>query len=115
MAEAMASLGLFAIVLAAVGSFLTDHIRRTTWAHQRTYAYTLAEQELEAMRAADYDQLSPKSRTETVGTTVYTIATTVSNDAAAPQTKTIAVNVTWTDPRGPQQVTVSTAYAKIRR
>lgn len=115
LAEAMVAVGLFAITLAAVGSFLVTHIRRVAWAHQRTYAYALAEQELEAMRALDYDEMTSHSRTATLGGTTFTVATSVVTDSPAPQVKTVAVNVSWADPRGPQQVTVSAAYAKVRR
>jgi Tfp pilus assembly protein PilV len=113
--EALVSLGLFAIAAAAVGSFLTGHIQRASWAYQRSYAYTLAEQELERLRAADYDSLSPASRTESAGATTFTITTSVVSDPSAPQVKTISVNVSWVDQRGPQNVLVSTSYAKVRR
>lgn len=115
LAEAMVALGLFAMTLAAVGSFLVTHIRRAAWSHQRTYAYTLAEQELEAMRALDYEALASRSRTEVLGGTTFTVTTSVADNAPVPQVKTIAVSVSWTDPRGAQQVDVSAAYAKVRR
>ncbi|GIW42832.1 MAG: hypothetical protein KatS3mg077_0114 [Candidatus Binatia bacterium] len=113
--EALVSLGLFAIATAAVGSFLTNHIQRASWTYQRSYAYTLAEQELERLRAADYDSLSSGSRTQSLGGTTFTITTSVLGEVAAPQVKTISVNVSWTDQRGPQNVLVSTSYAKVRR
>ncbi len=115
LAEAMVAVGLFAIALAAVGSFLVTHIRRAAWSYQRTYAYALAEQELEAMRALDYDQMAGGSRTAMLGNTTFTVTTTVLNNSPAPQVKTVSVNVSWADQRGPQAINVSAAYTKVRR
>jgi len=113
--ETMVSLSLFAITIAAVGTFLTTHIRRSAWTFQRTYAYALAEQEIEAMRALDYEHMASRSATATLGGTTYKVATTVKNNSPVPQVKTVTVTVSWSDPRGPQQVTVSTIYAQVRR
>lgn len=113
--EALVSLSLLAILTAAVGTFLTGHVRRSAWTYQRTYAYSLAQQELEEMRALDYDNLVSRAKTVPSGSATYTVSTTVVPNSPAPQLKTVSVTVSWTDQRGPQSITVATAYAQVRR
>ena len=113
--ETLVALGLFAMTAATMGKFLVAQIREASSSHLQTKALALAAEELEATRAEKYANMVSGSRTETVGGVLYTIQTTVQSNTPADGLKAIAVNVSWTDPQGPKDVTVNTIYTEVRR
>ena len=113
--EAMVALGLFAIALAGISSFLVHHVRAAGNNFRESYAYALAEQELEAIRALDYGAIAARTATKTLGGITYTVTTTVGENTPAPNMKTVTVNVAWTDLRGSRNVQLGTIYTQVRR
>jgi len=113
--ETMVALSLFAISAASIGQFITRQTRTASTNNLTSIAQTLAEKELENLRALDYDDIAAESYSSTKGNIVFTIATTVQNGAPAPNMKQIAVDVSWHDPLGTQHVTVYTIYTAITK
>lgn len=115
LAETLVALGLFAVALAGISSFLVFHVRAAGNNFRQTYAYALAEQELEALRALDYGSMASRSSTKTLGGITYTVSTSVFENNPAPNMKTVVVNVAWTDSGGPRNAQLSTIYTQVRR
>lgn len=115
LAETMVALTLFALCSSAIGRLLTTQIRMASTNHLTTRAYALAEAELENLRAEDYATIASASRTASVGSVTYTVATTVQANVPAANLKTITVNVSWNEPTGPKNVTLRTIYTAIKR
>lgn len=113
--EAMVALALFAIALAALSSFLVYHVRAAGNNFRESYAYALAEQELEAVRALDYGAIASRTNTKTLGGITYTVATSVALNTPAANMKAVTVNVSWDDPQGARNVQVATIYTQVRR
>jgi prepilin-type N-terminal cleavage/methylation domain-containing protein len=113
--ETLVSISLFALSAAAIGGFLTQQIRAAGANFRTSYAYTVAEEELEAIRALDYDQMVSRSSTKSLGATRFNIATAVTPNQPSANMKSIQVTVSWTDNSGEKNVTVSTVYAQVRR
>jgi len=113
--ETVAALGLFAISIAAIGNFLVQQVRQSSNNNVVSVAYTVAEQELEGLRAMDYADIASRSSAVTKGGTTYNIATNVINDQPAPNMKKIAVGVYWTGPAGGGNVAVETIYTAVKR
>jgi prepilin-type N-terminal cleavage/methylation domain-containing protein len=113
--ETMVALGLFAIGAASIGRFITRQTRTASTNNLTSVAQSFAEQELENMRALDYDDIAAASHSSTKGSVVYTIASTVQNNSPAPNMKQISVDVSWKDPLGTQHVTVYTIYTAITK
>lgn len=110
--EVLVAISILAFGLLAVASMQATAIRGNSFAIGTTEATTWAANQLEELMAlqyndtklADGDHSGAEGRTEGR----YTIAWTVTDDSPMPNTKTIKVNVTWTD-HGVQK-TVSVQY-----
>lgn len=113
--ETLVALALFAMTAATMGRFLVTQIRASSTNYLQTKALSLAAEQLEATRAQKYADMASDTRTETVGGVLYTIATTVVPNSPSNGLKSIAVNVSWSDPQGPKNVTVNTIYTEVRR
>jgi Tfp pilus assembly protein PilV len=113
--ETLVALALFAMTAATMGRFLVAQIRLSSNNYMQTKALSLAAEQLEATRAQRYAEMVSGTRTETDGGVTYTIATTVDSDRPSDGLKSIAVDVSWSDPQGPKNVTVSTIYTEVRR
>lgn len=114
--EALASLGVFAIGAAAIGSLLVTQIRLETSNAIATTATSLAAKELEDLRSLDYSSI-PGSRTSTttVGAIAYTVASTATFDTPAAQMASITTTVSWTEPLGSKSYTVNAIYTDVTR
>jgi Tfp pilus assembly protein PilV len=113
--ETLVALGLFAVTAATMGNYLVSQIRMSSYNYLYTEAYALAEQQLENTRALHFNDMVPTSSTSTVGGMQYTVATAILNDTPADGLKSITVNVSWKDQRGPQNVAVQTIYTEVQR
>lgn len=113
--ETLVALGLFALSAATIGNLLTSQIRAASSNHLHTRALALAAEQLEATRALRFNDMEPSTRTVSSGSVTYTVATTVDDDSPANGLKTIAVDVSWNAPQGPQHVAVHTIYTEVRR
>lgn len=113
--ETLVALGLFAMTAATMGRFLVTQIRQASNSHLQTKALAMAAEQLEATRAQRFNDMESGTTTKTVGGVLYTIVTTVQDDTPANKLKTIDVNVSWKDPMGQKNVTVSTIYTEVRR
>jgi Tfp pilus assembly protein PilV len=114
--ETLVALGLFAVSAATMGNFLVSQIRRSANNYLYSQAYTLAEQQLEALRSLpQYTDITPGSTSTSIGSTQFTVATSVLNDTPADGLKQITVNVSWSDNFGPQNVALQTIYTQVQR
>lgn len=113
--ETLVALALFAMTAATMGQFLVAQVRQSSNNYLQTKALSLAAEQLESTRAQKYAEMVSDTRTETVGGVTYTIATTVDADSPSDGLKSIAVDVSWSDPQGPKNVTVNTIYTEVRR
>ncbi len=111
----MVALGLFAISAATTGDFLVQQIRRTAQNNHYSLAYAMAEEHLETVRAARYEEMGTTSTQVQKGDLVFDVATTVESDVPAPNLKTVTVHVGWTEPGGARDVEVETIYTSVRR
>ena len=114
--ETLVALGLFAVSAATMGNFLVSQIRRSANNYLYSQAYTLAAQQLEALRSLpQYTDITPGSTSTSIGSTQFTVATSVLNDTPADGLKQITVNVSWSDNFGPQNVALQTIYTQVQR
>ena len=113
--ETLVALGLLAISAGTVGNFLVQQIRMGAKNYLYTQAYALAEAQLEATRALDFNFIVSGSKNTTVGEVSYTVATQVLNDVPANGLKQITVNVSWKDQNGPKNVSVQTIYTEVQQ
>ena len=113
--ETLVALSLFAVSAAAVGDFLRHQIRMASNNNLTGTAYSLAEKELEDIRALDYDDIVSRSSTKLLGSVTYALATTAEPNVPAANMKRITVNVTWQEPLGTKNVTVYAIYTDIKR
>ena len=115
--ESLVALGLFGIVAAAVGNLLIEHIRRERTNGTTTAAVELAEAELESIRSLDYPDIASRvtDPTPAAGSPAFHVLTTVVADSPAPSLKTITTQVSWTEPAGPQSVSLYAVYTDVTR
>lgn len=113
--ESLVALTLFGLTAAAIGNLLTQEIRLQGTNGTATTAITLAERELEDLRAQDYGTIASRSAVNTVGGATYTLLTTVVPDSPAPFMKSITTNVTWTEAIGPQSYLLYAIYTDVTR
>ncbi len=115
MVETLVSLMLFGLTIAAIGPFLVQQTRQAASNVLMTQAYTLAENELEAVRALDYDAMTNRSASKTIGNKTFTINTNVTTNVPSTNMKKVVVRVDWADNSGDRNVSVSTVYTQVRR
>ena len=113
--ETLVALGLFVIAAATTSNFLVSQIRQTSQNNLYTVAYAVAEEHLEAVRAAKYFDMTGSSLQVQKGAMTFDVDTTVETDVPAPNLKRITVNVGWAEPGGRRDVEVRTIYTSVRR
>jgi len=113
--ETMVALGLFVISAATTSDFLVRQIRQTSQNNLYTVAYAVAEEHLEAVRAARYLDMLPSSDQVHKGDMVFDVSTSVETNVPAPNLKQITVQVAWNEPGGRRDVEVQTIYTAVRR
>jgi type II secretory pathway pseudopilin PulG len=113
--ESLVAIGLFGLVMAAVGDLLITHIRMEGLNVMQTTAIGLAERELEDLRAIQYSDIVSRTSTQTVDGMRYTITSTVTADTPAPNEKSINTAVTWTDRSGAQSYALNAIYTAVTR
>jgi hypothetical protein len=113
--ETMVALTLFALCASAIGRLMTSQIRMASTNSLTSRAYALAEEELEAIRALDYTDITSASRSLDVGNVHFGVATVVQTNVPAVNLKTITVTVSWNEPTGSKNVALNTIYTAIKR
>ncbi len=113
--ESVVAVGLFAMAAATIGNLLVRETRMQTWNMTRTSAITLADRELEDLRALDYARIASRSSIQALGGISYTVTTTVTGDTPAVGMKSITTVVSWTEPTGAQTYTVDAIYTAVKR
>ena len=113
--ESLMALGLLAIGMAGLSALMVQHLRAAGSNNLLTTAIALGEQELEDLRSQDYNTgLVSRTSTSTLGTTTYTITTTVTANSPALNMKSIATTVTWSGLSGPQTYALNTIYTQLQ-
>ena len=115
MLETLVALGLFAMTAATTSDFLVQQIRRTSHNNLHTVAYAVAEEHLEAVRAAKYNDMQGGTTQISKGSVIFDVATTVEANVPAPNLKQVTVSVGWNEPGGRRDVEVQTIYTSVRR
>ena len=110
-----------AVILAAgsvaVSSLIAAGLIRADTNSAMTHATDLAIQEIETLRATDYATLASRTAPNSPDTwngTPFTIQSTVTRDAPAPNMSTIVVAVTWTQRGQNYGYNLQTIYADPR-
>lgn len=113
--ETIVALGLFALAVATMGGFIVHQIRAAGSNRYYTEAYALAEQELEDLRALEYQDIASRSSESEAGGMTYKIESEVRAGDPGPNMKNITVKVTWNEPGGKKDVQLQTIYTAIKR
>lgn len=113
--ETLVALALLAMTAATMGQFLVAQIQHASNNHLQTKAYALAAEQLEATRALRFNDMTGGTETVDVNGVQYVVVTDVDDDTPKNGLKTIEVDVSWNDPTGPKNVSVSTIYTEVRR
>jgi len=113
--ESLVAIAIVALSAASIGGLITHQIRQAASNELATKAYALAAEELEEMRGLPYATMSNASRDEVVGSVVFAVQTTVASGVPAANMKKITVVVSWKEPEGTRDVTISTVYTSVQR
>ncbi len=113
--ESVVAIALLALSAASLGGLLQQQMRSAASNHLADLANSLAAEELEEMRALPYAAMTAKARTVSQGAVAFTVATQVLPNAPAKNMKKVTVTVTWNEPGGAKNVTISTVFSQIRR
>lgn len=113
--ETLVALGLFAITVATMGDFVVQQIRQSATNNHYSVAYSIAEEQLESVRALSYADMVPESGEVQKGSVTFRYSTDVVDDSPAPNLKTVTVNVDWNEPAGAKNVALETVYTAVRR
>jgi prepilin-type N-terminal cleavage/methylation domain-containing protein len=113
--ETLVALGLFSVVAATTSGFLVHQVKTTGINKRQTFAYVLAAEELERVRALDYVDMTAASAEQTLENLAFTVATTVEDDTPATGMKTVSVDVSWPELGGVDNVSVYAIYTQVRR
>jgi len=113
--ESLVAIGLLAIGMTSLSALMVQHIRAAGSNNLLTTAIALGEQELEDLRSQDYNTgLVSRTSTSTLGTTTYTITSTVTANSPAINMKSITTNVTWTGLNGSQTYALNTIFTQLQ-
>jgi Tfp pilus assembly protein PilV len=115
LAETLVALALFAIGIVGIGRFLSMHVRMSASNTLSSFAYGLAEAQMENLRTADYPSIVSQTSTQQQGAVTFTVTTQVTPDVPASNMKSIAIDVTWQEPTGPRDVSIHTIYTQVTR
>jgi len=112
-AETLVALSIFAVSVSAIGNFIVQHVRAASSNNLYSIAYSMAEQEIENLRAADYNDIVGHTYTQQQGRVTLTLTSVVTPNSPDPNLKSIAVNVNWTEPSGAKNVSLNTIYTQV--
>jgi type II secretory pathway pseudopilin PulG len=113
--ESLVALVILGMSAASTGGFLQHQMRQSASNQLASEAYAIAAEHLEDFRAQSYASMAGSSSLSNVGGVDYTVATTVAPDMPAANMKLITVSVSWNEPAGPKNVSMSTVYTSVRR
>lgn len=111
--EALVALSLFGVGAAAVANLLSQHIRMQGTNGTTTAAISLAEEELEDIRALEYADITSRWAVQVVGGTTYGLQTNVVANAPEANMKTIQTTVTWAEPSGAKEYALYAIYTDV--
>ena len=107
--EVLIAITIFAYGILAVASMQIASMKGNTSARDLTEAGTVGSDQLEKLMLSSYDTISDDSRTKDI----YGITWTVQDDTPQPDTKTVIVNVSWTERGTQRQVSMRNVIARL--
>ena len=107
--EVLIAITIFAYGILAVASMQIASMKGNTSARDLTEASTVGSDQLEKLMLSSYDTISDDSRTKDI----YGITWTVQDDTPQPDTKTVIVNVSWTERGTQRQVSMRNVIARL--
>ena len=111
--EALVALALFGVAATAIGNLLSQHIRMQGTNGTTTSAISLAEEELEDLRALDYGDIASRWALKVVGGNSYALQTDVVADSPAANMKSVQTTVTWSEPTGAKRYALYAIYTDV--
>lgn len=112
--ETLLALALFSVVVAVISNTIVYQIRAAASNDSYTAAYTVAAEQLEQLRARRFTAIAAGTTQQTKGGTTFNVQTSVTNGSPSPNMKAITVDVSWTSPGGPKNVSLQTIYTEVR-
>jgi hypothetical protein len=100
---------------ATVGDFLVGQIRTAGSNGSHTSAYEMGIRELEDLRSLPYEEIASRSEQFEKGGMLYVVTTSIEENAAGPEMKTITVDVAWDEPGGKRHVVLETIDSAVTR
>jgi type II secretion system protein I len=107
--EVLIAITIFAYGILAVAGMQIASMKGNTSARDLTEAGTVGSDQLEKLMLSSYDSISDDSRTKDI----YGITWTVQDNTPQPDTKTVIVNVSWTERGTQRQVSMRNVIAKL--
>ena len=113
--ETLVALGLFSVVAATTSGFLAHQVKTAGLNKRQTLAYVVAAEELERMRALEYQDMVDATSEQVLENLTFTVVTTVENDTPVSGIKKVSVDVNWPEVGGAENVFVYALYTQVRR
>lgn len=113
--ETLVALGLFSLAAATTGGFLVQQVRTAGINKRQTLAYVVAAEELERMRALDYQDMADATSEQVLENLTFDVETKVEADTPASGMKKVSVEVSWPDVGRDENVFVYAIYTRVRR
>lgn len=107
------ALALFGIAASAIGNLLSQHVRMQGTNGTATCAISLAEEELEDLRALDYADIASRWALRVVGGVSYALQTDVVANAPEANMKSVQTTVTWSEPTGAKRYALYAIYTDV--
>jgi type IV pilus modification protein PilV len=107
--EILIAITVFAIGILAVGKMQITAIKGNSFANDLTEATTLAQDRMEKLIGLPYTDIEDTNATNGR----YNISWNITTDHPIDNTKTIRVNVGWTDRGAPKEVSITSMKADI--
>jgi len=107
--EVLIAITIFAYGILAVAGMQIASMKGNTSARDLTEASTVGSDQLEKLMLSAYDSISDGSRTKDI----YGITWNVQDNTPQPDTKTVIVNVSWTERGTQRRVSMCNVIAKL--
>jgi len=112
--EVLVAMTLFALVASGVAAMTANSLRATANDRASTAAQMIAQDEIEQVRALEYADIAPSSRSVAMAGTTYSVDRLVTDNDPADGMKTITVQVQWVGPLGARSYEVQTIFTAVR-
>lgn len=110
--EVMIAMTFLAIGLLAVAQMIPMGLSGVTQARVRTNAVQAAQEQMDELRAADYDDASLTAGAYSQTDGKYTLDWTITDNTPAPKVKRVDLVASWPNSRGTQSVTLTTYISR---